>query len=205
MNNLVCLHGKTEFEPKIISASIDGVIDFLLETDELYNKELAYNIMNFYEKEPIYNFLNFTEASIVLSQYQKYDLAKICRNIAYREKSLIKGVSTMMIEHSALECSVRKHTCNKKDGTTDKNKYLYVLEFANGTIKIGITNEKDKRLKAIQSASGMEIKRKYFTNVIENVHILETELHRHFKNNRLKGEFFSVSYEDAVAEVIKRL
>ena len=85
-----------------------------------------------------------------------------------------------------------------------KNKYLYVLEFSNGTVKIGITKEKEKRMKAISSASGMDITRSYFTGKIDNVQNLETELHRHFKDKRLNGEFFDINFNEAVAEVEKR-
>ena len=85
-----------------------------------------------------------------------------------------------------------------------KDKYLYVLEFTNGTVKIGITKEKERRMKAISSASGMNITRSYFTEKIENVQNLETELHRYFKGKRLNGEFFDIDFEEAVTEIKKR-
>lgn len=85
-----------------------------------------------------------------------------------------------------------------------KDKYLYALEFTNGTVKIGITKEKEKRMKAISSASGMNITRSYFTEKIEQVQNLETELHRYFKDKRLNGEFFDIDFEEAVTQIKKR-
>ena len=59
-------------------------------------------------------------------------------------------------------------------------------------------------MQAISSASGMDITRSYFTGKIDNVQSLETELHRHFKDSRLNGEFFNISFDEAVTEVEKR-
>ncbi len=78
------------------------------------------------------------------------------------------------------------------------------MEFTNGTVKIGVTKEKEKRIKAISSASGMNITRSYFTEKIDNVQHLEIALHKHFKRNRLNGEFFDIDFDVAVEEVKKR-
>jgi len=50
----------------------------------------------------------------------------------------------------------------------------------------------------------MDITRSYFTEKIDNVQNLETELHRYFKDKRLNGEFFDIDFDVAVSEVKKR-
>lgn len=187
--------------------SVKEIADFLIDTMEQYNQELALNLMRILENEPLKNFVNFYEAYIIVHSLGNADVAEKCRSIAELERSLVKGIKT---EHLYFAISMtgievhKEYLHNGEDTPDTKDKYLYVLEFENNTVKIGITNEPQRRMKAISSASGMNITRHYFTKKIKNVIRLETELHKHFKKNRLNGEFFSISYEEAVAEVIKR-
>lgn len=190
-----------------ILPSVKEISDFLIETQDENNQELALYLMKIMENEPTKNYINFNEAFIVLASLGKWKLAEKCIDIAEIE---ILSESGCMFEknHYAHMVGAVELFKNKILENTDKpslkNKYLYVLEFTNKTVKIGITKEKEKRMKAISSASGMNITRKYFTDKIDNVQNLETELHRHFKENRLNGEFFDIDFESAVAEVEKR-
>ena len=191
-----------------ILESVKKIADFLINTQDLYNQELALYVMQFSDNEPLKNYVNFYEAYIIIAELGNIELAKICKCIAESEISLEKGCKHDNHYRSFLELAVEKRKDNIKESDyekpTQKDKYLYVLEFCNGTVKIGITKEKEKRMKAISSASGMNILRSYFTEKIDNVQNLEAELHRYFKDNRLNGEFFSISFEEAVSEVIKR-
>ena len=57
----------------------------------------------------------------------------------------------------------------------------------------------------IVSQSGLSITRSYFTEKTKNAIKIESELHKHFKEKRLNGEFFSISYEEAISELKKRI
>lgn len=187
-----------------ILKSVKEISDFLIETG---NEELSIYLMQIMDNEPLKNYVNFNEAGLILAKLGKWGFAEKCIEIAEYEISLVSGCMWENNHYAFLRTAVEfiksnNEECGKKP--TLKDKYLYVLEFSNGTIKIGITKEKEKRMKAISSASGMDILRSYFTEKICNVQNLETELHKHFKDKRLNGEFFSITFEEAVAEVQKR-
>lgn len=168
-------------ESKEILPSVKEIADFLVETQDEYNQELALCLMRIMDNEPTKNYINFNEAFIIMAELGNWGLAKKCIDIA--EIEILSGNGVMCDKNhyahmvGAIELMKNKIFQNAKKPSL-KNKYLYVLEFTNGTVKIGITKEKERRMKAISSASGMDITRNYFTDIIDNVQNLETELHR---------------------------
>lgn len=194
-------------EQKEILPSVKEISDFLIETQDEYNQELALCLMRIMDNEPTKNYINFNEAFIIIAELGNWELAKKCIDIAEVEILPENGVMCEKNHYAhmvgAVELMKNKVLENAKKLSL-KNKYLYVLEFTNGTVKIGITKEKERRMKAISSASGMDITRSYFTGKIDNVQNLEKELHRHFEEKRLNGEFFNIDFDEAVAEVNKR-
>lgn len=159
------------------------------------------------DNEPLKNYVNFNEACLVLASLKEWGLSQKCMDIALYEISLVSRCAYEKNHYAFISAAIE---LLKNEAMADiskpslKNKYLYVLEFTNKTVKIGITKEKEKRMKAISSASGMDITRSYFTEKIDNVQNLETELHRYFKDKRLNGEFFDIDFDVAVSEVKKR-
>ncbi len=194
-------------EQKEILPSVKEISDFLIETKDEYNQELALCLMRIMDNEPTKNYINFNEAFIIMSELGNWGLAKKCIDIAEIEILSENGVMCEKNHYAHMVGAVELMKNKALENATRpslKNKYLYVLEFTNGTVKIGITKEKERRMQAISSASGMDITRSYFTGKIDNVQSLETELHRHFKDSRLNGEFFNISFDEAVTEVEKR-
>lgn len=190
-----------------ILASVKEIADFLIQTQDEGNQELALCLMKITDNEPLKNYVNFNEAFVTIASLGNWKLAEKCMDIAEYEISLESGCIWGKNHYAFMTAAVELMKAKTLEDVTKpslKNKYLYVLEFPNGTVKIGITKEKGKRMKAISSASGMDITRSYFTGKIDNVQNLEAELHRHFKDKRLNGEFFDVDFESAVAEVEKR-
>ena len=191
-----------------ILPSVMEVSDFLINTQDEYNQKLALCLMKILDNEPAQNYINFNEAFLVIAGLGNWELANKCLDIAEMDIMLDKNNVMYEKNHYAYmvgAIELMKSVMFKNHAKPSlKNKYLYVLEFTNGTVKIGITKEKEKRMRAISSASGMKITRSYFTEKIDNVQNLETELHRHFKDKRLQGEFFDITFEEAVSEVKKR-
>lgn len=190
-----------------ILKSVKEVADFLIQTKDENNQELAVYLMEITDNEPLKNYVNFNEACLVLASLKEWGLSQKCMDIAEYEISLVSRCAYEKNHYALMSAAVelwKRKTMTDISKPSLKNKYLYVLEFTNGTVKIGITKEKERRMKAISSASGMNITRSYFTGKIDNVHELETELHRHFKEKRLNGEFFNIGFDEAVAEVESR-
>lgn len=87
--------------------------------------------------------------------------------------------------------------------TNDLKKCMYLLEMSNGTIKIGIAKDVERRISQIKTASGMDVKKCIFTSSFENAHKYENGLHRKYKKDRKNGEYFSTSFYSVEKDFIK--
>jgi hypothetical protein len=85
------------------------------------------------------------------------------------------------------------------------NTVVYVLLMENGTVKIGRSKNFEQRKATISTSSGMVIKKHWHTKKFTRAEAskIETGSHKHFKANRIKGEFFSVDFDKACAYVEK--
>lgn len=79
-------------------------------------------------------------------------------------------------------------------------KHLYVILMSNGSVKIGIAYDIKRRYSQIQASSGMKITEHWESGLIEYAYVLETVLHRKYRNKRLNGEYFDINYEEAVEQ-----
>lgn len=79
----------------------------------------------------------------------------------------------------------------------EKAKVVYLLKAADNSVKIGVTEEFEKRLKVIQNQSGKKIVKCYVTGYCSNPFEIEAEFKRMYKNNHIKGEWYSISFEKA--------
>ena len=50
-----------------ILESVKKIADFLINTQDLYNQELALYVMQFSDNEPLKNYVNFYEAYIIIA------------------------------------------------------------------------------------------------------------------------------------------
>jgi hypothetical protein len=76
----------------------------------------------------------------------------------------------------------------------DKDRYLYLIS-GGGLIKIGIADDVQKRIKTLNLASPvpLELVASFF---VSNAMSVEGELHRHFSDKRVRGEWFDLSRQD---------
>ena len=84
-----------------------------------------------------------------------------------------------------------------KENIDNDGGYVYIVLADDKTVKIGITKHPYTRINQIETASGKEIINWHFSKVCSNYKDIETKMHKYFKNNRLKGEWFNISYGDA--------
>jgi hypothetical protein len=68
-------------------------------------------------------------------------------------------------------------------------------------VKIGFSNNPQKRFQSIQSSSGCKLKLVYHTPPIYKYSELEKWAHNHFKDYRYIGEWFNLDIEIAVNEI----
>ena len=68
--------------------------------------------------------------------------------------------------------------------------YLYFIQAGkDGPIKIGITNDIEKRLKSLQTANSKKLEVLYYTKT-SSPRKSEKLLHDHFRENNINGEWF---------------
>jgi len=84
-----------------------------------------------------------------------------------------------------------------------KSGHVYMIQAENGLIKIGASTNVKGRLKAIRTASPVEL------NLIGNwyqdeVYTAESKLHRKYKEKRVRGEWFCLT-DDDIEEIVKNL
>lgn len=82
--------------------------------------------------------------------------------------------------------------------------FLYIISASEaGPVKLGFSNDPSKRVKQLQTGSAQPLTL-YHAEEVEDarVKIAEKALHRLLGHCRLKGEWFTMSVEDAIAEVI---
>jgi hypothetical protein len=76
--------------------------------------------------------------------------------------------------------------------------HLYIIQSEEGPVKIGISINPDHRIASIETGSGRYIVRQFVSPAIPAYDELEKEMHRHYQDKRLRGEWFSIDYQEAV-------
>lgn len=79
-----------------------------------------------------------------------------------------------------------------------KGKRVYVVENQKGEVKIGVSNNVDVRIKAIQNQTGYKITNTYFTDICFNPFEVEKEIQNMFEKQKVFGEWFFIPFKNAV-------
>lgn len=82
-------------------------------------------------------------------------------------------------------------------------KSIYVVENERGLVKIGVSQNVDQRLKTLSKQGGFTICHLYATESCSNAFKIENYVHKCLRKYRINGEWFSVSYEEAL-KVVKK-
>ena len=91
----------------------------------------------------------------------------------------------------------------KLDAVQPEKFHVYALEMDNGTVKIGIAKDVEKRANTVSHNSGAKILNVYHTAPAVNARQIELQCHKTFAKYRTHGEFFKIPFTDACAELDK--
>jgi hypothetical protein len=77
--------------------------------------------------------------------------------------------------------------------------YLYAIQDSStGYVKLGYSNDPDARVKSLQTGNSQILQLIYKAKVIPNrARVLEQKLHHEFKHLQIRGEWFSMSQDQA--------
>ena len=77
--------------------------------------------------------------------------------------------------------------------------YVYIIKNPlNETIKIGVANDVEKRMKQLQTGAGIELELIYKSLICSNAFSIEKDVHKHFENYRTFGEWFKINPTDVI-------
>lgn len=80
--------------------------------------------------------------------------------------------------------------------------HVYVIEDAErGIVKIGKSTKPQDRINHIKSISCIK-GREFISDKVDNALVYENKVHLHLKGNRVEGEWFDISFDDAVKTVL---
>jgi len=83
---------------------------------------------------------------------------------------------------------------------TSKRNFVYILSNSdNGYLKIGVSNNVDKRISQLQTGSWAELSVEYRSMVCSNSFDIESTVHEKLRSKRVRGEWYDVSISDAIS------
>jgi len=83
--------------------------------------------------------------------------------------------------------------------------HIYLLEFEDGVIKVGISTKPHQRIHQIHRSSGRVVKRKY-VKASPKARAVESEFIKKYQNCRIKNtEFFNMRFPAGKAFIARRL
>lgn len=85
-----------------------------------------------------------------------------------------------------------------------EKKSIYIMKDDNNRIKIGASSNVAKRKKNIECSSGLNINVVYHTPLCINWSKIGRNMHRIFKENNIKGEWFNITEKQAIEEIKKQ-
>lgn len=82
--------------------------------------------------------------------------------------------------------------------------YVYVIQSIKNICKIGISKKPKIRISSIKSSEKTKFINTYISDKCYNKTTIEFNAHNHFKNKNVKGEWFDVTFSEAV-ECVKNI
>lgn len=76
-------------------------------------------------------------------------------------------------------------------------KCVYVLESETGLVKIGVSNNFERRKRALETQSGFKMVNAAVSDPLSNYECIEKEMHKHFSSQRQLGEWFKIPFCEA--------
>jgi|GEM_PF-4495227 len=116
--------------------------------------------------------------------------------------SYLSAVSLNKCAHSPED--VYEYLLNCVDFTKDKkDSFVYVMQCTDGTVKIGKSDNPEKRCASVASISGKIIKETYFHKVESSsiAHAIEKQCHKSLSDRLISGEWFDISFKLAKERV----
>lgn len=102
--------------------------------------------------------------------------------------------------HEALMSRYKLLTIDKTlPETSGKRQYVYIIRDSyKEHIKVGIASDPHKRLSQLQTGNSTSLELEYVSYVCSNASEIEAEIHKHFKEQHILGEWFAVDSSEVI-------
>lgn len=184
--------------------------DTSINSENKYYTAVRWNRVNRYLKEfdfpPVDNGDYIPAKIFYLLAFKAKNAVAKCFQQIVATKILPQISQTILLKKILANPTMLAEILGIKDFEPDK-KCAYVLQMDNGTVKIGVTQDFDRRIKEIMNGSGMEVIKHFHTNQMNRMDAfnVESRCHKTFADERKRGEFFSIDFDNACTEVKKAL
>lgn len=99
----------------------------------------------------------------------------------------------------------KKHDKNKQTKQCELScDFVYLIESNDGKVKIGRSVDPHNRIKNIKNIGGIVVMQTYVFGPMKLASIAEGYMHKYFCRNRLVGEWFNISFDNAKAVLQKK-
>lgn len=122
--------------------------------------------------------------------------------IMHSTKPVVKPLQLALLESTQVALKDLLLSLNDKD-LDKETKAVYVAQFNDNSVKIGVSQNVDNRLSDIQRDTRLTLINRWNTDQVEKMKAFEIEkqAHEYFSLHRIHGEFFDVFYLDACEKV----
>jgi len=201
---------KTNYEiVQIDEAEVTVDVSLLEKTEEIFfnatdmARPFGKRPTDFWKQTPNVEYLDAlitlsgaNQDNLVFTRRGKYGGTYFHHTILFRFAEWLKpGFSLVVGEYLKNHLSDERFYhifCGEK-----KRKNVYVI-LCEGAVKIGISGDPFRRFKQIESASGRKIIDKFLSMPLEDAYLFEQRILRHFKDDRLIGEWVTTPFGEVV-------
>ncbi len=169
----------------------------LKELSRLFQMDMTKNVYSILELKS-----NRIFGTYITKEKAKNELEEISETVGKHMKYQIKNDEEINLINIGinnvpqLSVITEKIFSSKKEQTNMRS--LYVIEFEDKSIKIGVSKNPDQKIKTIERNSGRIVRNKYISNPISNSFEVESKLKDKLKNDNIRGEFYNSNFNEVV-------
>lgn len=160
---------------------------------EIHNPNLDSEIIINDFKETTY----LAENGQIYTQYELGEMATMQLMLKYSTEYRAKFILAFQKMKTAMMNMFKAKVLD--DVLPQNNKlrqYIYVVKNPlNETVKIGVAQDVDKRIKQLQTGAGIELELIYKSMICSNAFAIEKDVHKYFEEYRTFGEWFKINPE----------
>lgn len=143
-----------------------------------------------------------TMASLVNSG-QPFDVVTEARTQAYDIFLEFCTLNIGMLALSSAFSSLQESTKGRSRHKTTREGCVYVAKITDGMVKIGRSKDPERRLIYMQNQGRLKFSETFVSAVVPDCIEMETHIHRLLSEKKRTGEWFDITFDEAVSIVTK--